>query len=200
MTKNQFENPQPVELYQEYMRRGRKRMDILQYVEACDQRPNLCRLPDGLKNVWYRSPVHGKVKLSVRRLAYVHKTGELPAPQPTCGVNSCINPHHNVPDGRPPLERGTPTEGQRDIMYFTFGQDHMTSYPFPKAGRLADFWVTVDLPASHFEHHRAVFMREFTEKHCPRPTQFALEYEAADFKPEYFPGGELCRITEGGVQ
>lgn len=84
--------------------------------------------------------------------------------------------------------------------YFTFGQDHKTSYPLPAGGRLADFWVAVDLPERMQSHARAIFMREFTQRFCPRAIQFAFQYEECTFKPQYFPGGELCRITEDGIQ
>lgn len=89
---------------------------------------------------------------------------------------------------------------KRAAAYFTFGQDHMTNYPLPGPGRLADFWVTVDLPEQMQGHARSIFIREFTERYCPRANQFAFQYEECTFKPEYFPGGELCRITEGGLQ
>ena len=87
--------------------------------------------------------------------------------------------------------------------YFTFGQIHTSTYPLPSpgyGGKLSDYWVTVDLSAGGGNDHRALFMDNFTRHYCPRPLQFALEYSDANHKPEYFPGGELCRITEKGIQ
>ena len=83
---------------------------------------------------------------------------------------------------------------------FTFGQSHMTNFPLPHGGRIADYWVTVDLPESMAGQHRDVFIREFTERHCPRPNQFAMEYDESRFESAYFPGGQLCFITEKGIQ
>lgn len=77
------------------------------------------------------------------------------------------------------------------VHYFTFGQEHMAAVSFPRGGRLADYWVTVEAENNHREH----FIKRFTEPYCPRPMQFAMEYTADSFKPEYFPGGELARIT-----
>lgn len=83
---------------------------------------------------------------------------------------------------------------------FTFGQSHMTNFPLPNGGRIADYWVTVELSEEMAGEHRSVFIREFTERHCPRPNQFAMEYDESRFNPEYFLGGQLCLITENGVQ
>jgi hypothetical protein len=84
--------------------------------------------------------------------------------------------------------------------YFTFGQTHMTNFHLPAAGRLADFWVAVDLPEGHPVSHREVFIRHFADHHLPRPQQWAFEYDENSLKPEFFPGGELCLITQNGVQ
>ncbi len=75
----------------------------------------------------------------------------------------------------------------------------MSNYPLPAGGRLADYWVTVFLPEEMAGQHRAVFIREFTERHCPSPLQFGMEYDDVRFKPDYFPGGQLCLITENGI-
>ena len=83
--------------------------------------------------------------------------------------------------------------------HFTFGANHMCSFPLPGPGHVSDYWVTVDLPAGHPETHREVFIREFTERHCPRALQFSFEYDEGQLKEHYFPGGELCVITEEGV-
>jgi hypothetical protein len=74
---------------------------------------------------------------------------------------------------------------------FTFGQSHMASYALPNGGRLADYWVAVEAS----DDHRARFIEQFTVPYCPRPMQFAMEYSEDNFSPEYFPGGELLRIT-----
>ncbi len=87
----------------------------------------------------------------------------------------------------------------RTRSHFTFGQDHMSNYPLPGGGRLADYWVTVELPNGSELSHRDVFIDRFTKYHCPRPMQFAMEYDDARFKPDYFPGGQLCLITENGI-
>lgn len=84
-------------------------------------------------------------------------------------------------------------------MHFTFGQSHMTNYPLPSGGRIADYWVTVDLPKGR-KDHRNVFIENFTSAHCPWPLQFAMEYTQSRFNPEYFPGGELCVIDENGIR
>lgn len=89
----------------------------------------------------------------------------------------------------------------RTRSHFTFGQSHMSSYPLPEGGgRLADYWVTVDLPESMAGQHMDVFIREFTSAYCPRQNQFAMEYDPSTFRPEYFPGGELCVIDENGIR
>jgi len=87
----------------------------------------------------------------------------------------------------------------KNKVYFTFGQDHMTSYPLSNGGKIADYWVTVSLMPGNWKH-REVFVEYFTSYHCPRPMQFAMEYSEKTFKPDYFPGGELCVITENGIQ
>lgn len=89
---------------------------------------------------------------------------------------------------------------QRTKSVFTFGQNHMTNYPLHLGGRIADYWVTVDLPASMAGQHREWFIKHFTNHHCPRPNQFAMEYDEPRFNPEYFPGGELCVIDENGIR
>lgn len=65
------------------------------------------------------------------------------------------------------------TQMNRTKSIFTFGQSHMTNFPMPHGGRIADY--------------------------CPRPNQFVMEYDESRFNEEYFPGGELCRITEEGI-
>lgn len=92
------------------------------------------------------------------------------------------------------------SKNDRVSHYFTFGQVHMANYTLPKAGRLADFWVEVNLPLNHEVHHREIFIRDFTTHYCPRPSQFAFEYEEGTLKKEHFPGGQLCLITEEGIQ
>ena len=83
--------------------------------------------------------------------------------------------------------------------YFTFGTSHMCSYPLPGPGHVSDYWVTVTLPEDYHLTHREVFMRQFTGYYCATPYQFSFEY-ADNFKPQYFPGGELTEITEGGSE
>lgn len=84
--------------------------------------------------------------------------------------------------------------------HFTFGQAHMTSFPLPEGGRLADYWVSVTLPTTTEESHRAVFIREFMEKYCPNPAQFAFEYDDDKFERKWFPNGQLCLITSNGIE
>lgn len=84
------------------------------------------------------------------------------------------------------------------VHYFTFGQVHTATVNLPLGGRLADYWVTVDLPDSMGEQHREHFVEHFTKPYCPTPNQFAFEYVKEDFIPGYFPKGELCIITEQG--
>lgn len=67
----------------------------------------------------------------------------------------------------------------------------MSSYALPRGGRLADYWVAVEASEGHREH----FIEHFMSCYCPRLTQFAMEYDEGDLITEYFPGGELCRIT-----
>ena len=75
--------------------------------------------------------------------------------------------------------------------YFTFGHDHMACVEFPRGGRLADYWVAVEA----VDKHRDYFIEKFTTHFCPRPMQFAMEYDESNFKPKYFPLGELTRIV-----
>lgn len=75
--------------------------------------------------------------------------------------------------------------------YFTFGQSHMANVALPNGGKLADYWVAVEAEADHRKH----FIEQFTEPLCPRPMQFAMEYTDDNFKPEFFPGGEIARIV-----
>ncbi len=79
--------------------------------------------------------------------------------------------------------------------YFTFGTNHMTNFPLPHGGRLADYWVTVEAE----EDHRKIFMDQFTEHYCPRRVQFSMEYDDDDFNREYFPNGELCVVRSTGI-
>ncbi len=84
--------------------------------------------------------------------------------------------------------------------HFTFGKDHMTNFPLtPRSGRLFDYWVTVELPDDHPISHRGMFFSHFTEHHCPHSRQFAEEYDH-DMDRDIFPGGQLCMITEFGLQ
>lgn len=83
--------------------------------------------------------------------------------------------------------------------YFTFGQSHMTNHPLPLGSRrLADCWVEVLLPNNRSDH-RELFIELFTSRYCPTPDQFAFEYDASEFDPDYFPGGRIARITEHGL-
>lgn len=84
--------------------------------------------------------------------------------------------------------------------HFTFGQSHMTNYPLPRGGRIADYWVTVELPEELAGLHRDYFIRYFTEVHCPQRNQFAMEYDDSTLRSEYFPGGQLCVIDEFGIR
>lgn len=84
--------------------------------------------------------------------------------------------------------------------HFTFGQDHVTTLELPRGGRLADYWVTVELPDKWHELPRDFFVREFTSRYCPRPSQFAFEYRDGELRRGYFPMGQLCVVTEEGVQ
>jgi len=87
------------------------------------------------------------------------------------------------------------------IRHFTFGQNHMTNFPLPRGGRIADYWVTVELPDDYEPYHpRQMFIGHFTNHYCPSPMQFAMEYEEGTLDESFFPGGELCRITENGIQ
>ena len=73
--------------------------------------------------------------------------------------------------------------------HFTFGQDHSCSHPDLK-GRLADHWVSVELPFGHPRSHLEVFIEQFTSKYCP----FAFEYPAPVLKQDFFPLGQLGEI------
>lgn len=92
------------------------------------------------------------------------------------------------------------SDNNRTTHMFTFGQSHMSSFPLPKkGGRLADYWVEVDIPRSHPFDHRSVFIEHFTEEYCPRPMQWNVEYTSSAFQKEYFTGGCLCKINEFGI-
>jgi hypothetical protein len=84
------------------------------------------------------------------------------------------------------------------LRHFTFGQSHMTNFPLPNGGKLADYWVTVDLPDGEADH-RNVFVEMFSSYHCPTAMQFATDYPDGDLKEEYFPGGQLCVVTRTSV-
>ena len=86
------------------------------------------------------------------------------------------------------------------IRYFTFGHVHTADFPLPGPGKLCDYYVTVDLPEEHPESHRAVFIKFFTAPFCPSPIQFGFEYYGKNELHEEFYLGELCRITEEGIQ
>ncbi len=77
--------------------------------------------------------------------------------------------------------------------YFTFGSNHMSNH-HDLRGPLRDHWVAVELPISASITHRAVFFDLFAVVYLPYPTQWGFQYPEAEFKPEYFPLGELCRI------
>lgn len=83
--------------------------------------------------------------------------------------------------------------------HFTFGSGHMSNFPLPKGGLLTDYWVTVELPEGLDKSHREMFVEHFTSRYCPRPMQFAMEYEDNDLNPMFFPGGQLCTITSVGI-
>jgi len=83
--------------------------------------------------------------------------------------------------------------------YFTFGQNHMTNYPFPRPGRLADYIVKVTLPQNSPFDHRTIFIDKFMHYHCPSNSQFSMEYTAEGFRPEHFPAGILCELDEHGI-
>ena len=82
--------------------------------------------------------------------------------------------------------------------YFTFGSRHMTNFPLPNGGIIADYWIRVDLPKDSTAH-RAMFIEHFTARHCPTKDQFSFEYTMENFQPGFFPGGELAVITEDGL-
>ena len=84
---------------------------------------------------------------------------------------------------------------------FTFGTSHMSSYPLPLGGgRLADYWVEVSLPKDYDIPHRLIFIEHFANRYLPDPMQWAFEYLEQEHKPQYFPGGCLCRITQDGIE
>lgn len=80
-----------------------------------------------------------------------------------------------------------------NIRYFTFGSNHVASFPRPEGSRLADYWVEVVLPEGRCDH-RTAFVEFFASKYCPSSMQFAFEYTAEEFEPSYFPKGVLTRI------
>ncbi len=80
--------------------------------------------------------------------------------------------------------------------YFTFGQEHSTSYPLAFGGRLADYYVAVELPENYHKGHREIFIEEFSCQYCPSLDQWGFEYAEDDFDKSYFPMGELLRITK----
>lgn len=82
--------------------------------------------------------------------------------------------------------------------FFTFGQTHMTNYPLSRGGQIKDYWVEVEQPCDDTMSHRELFMATFGEHHLPHPNQWGFEYTEADFKPEFFPRGRLCLITDDG--
>ena len=83
--------------------------------------------------------------------------------------------------------------------YFTFGQGHMTNFPLPHGGRIAYYWVRVDLYEKCPMTHREIFISQFTTYYCPCPMQWAMEYDEEPSEA-YFPKGELCVVTIDGVQ
>lgn len=91
------------------------------------------------------------------------------------------------------------TDTKRTRSHFTFGSSHMTNFPLPRGGTIADYWVTVELPEEMAGMHRDVFIEHFTTHYCPRPNQFSMEYDDGRFNAAYFPGGQLCLITERGI-
>lgn len=95
----------------------------------------------------------------------------------------------------PEFETSKPTVPYFTVTYFTFGTIHSANLPLPHRNKtLADYWVEV------YSHNndpapRETFMEHFTKKYCPSPTAFAFEYDEESFKPPYFPGGCLARVT-----
>jgi len=76
--------------------------------------------------------------------------------------------------------------------YFTFGQEHMSSYFLPGPGKLCDYWVAVRLPKNHPQTHRQYFIEHFTKQYCFRPKQFAMEYNEFTFDRTWFKGELVC--------
>lgn len=84
--------------------------------------------------------------------------------------------------------------------HFTFGQAHHARYFLHSGMRLADYWVTVRMEKDSGETHRDLFVRNFTKPYCPRPSQYALEYDDASLQPQYYPAGQLCVVTSKGIR
>lgn len=79
------------------------------------------------------------------------------------------------------------------IRYFTFADNHTTTYPLPRGGNLADYYIEVDLPFGQY-NHREVFIQTFTTPFCPNPMQFAVEYPPSRFVKDHYPKGSLALI------
>jgi len=62
--------------------------------------------------------------------------------------------------------------------YFTFGQNHP----------LVDHWIEIIAANGEAARHRMVDNFGIN---------WAFQYEDADFKPEYFPGGRAGKVLEG---
>lgn len=82
--------------------------------------------------------------------------------------------------------------------YFTFGQVHTTTYPLPRGGPLADYYVIVWADPGFTA--RNLFIKHFTTPFCPHPTQFAFEYSGHfPEKDIYWPHGLLLEIDSCGI-
>jgi hypothetical protein len=77
---------------------------------------------------------------------------------------------------------------------FTFGSNQVCTHP-DMPTNLSDYWVAVELPDDYPEHHREVFMDEFSGPHMGGRTKFAFEYTEDKLMKGYFPRGELLRIV-----
>jgi hypothetical protein len=89
---------------------------------------------------------------------------------------------------------------QETVHVFTFGLDHTTTFPLPRGGVLADYWVEVRVQDSDVSP-RSIFVDNFTRLYCPRDEQFAFEYKlpSEHFQHTFFPKGCLAVITIDGL-
>lgn len=72
--------------------------------------------------------------------------------------------------------------------HFTFHSKDTSDHPNLK-GRLADHWVSVELPLGHHRSHRDVFIEHFS-------FHYSYEYPDQDLKQENYPLGQLVLIKE----